>query len=88
MTLQQFADSLMSAEDRREAKMRERESFGQRVRAARQERGLKQADVAEAAGMSRVTLSKVENGEHDLAISFVRPLAAALGISTGELFSD
>ena len=31
---------------------------------------------------------KVENGEHDLAVSFVRPLAAALGVPTGDLFPD
>ncbi|USQ80100.1 helix-turn-helix domain-containing protein [Ornithinimicrobium faecis] len=80
--------SMSSTEERRELKRLERETFGHKVREVRRARGLKQADVAEAAGMSRVTLSKVENGEHDLAVSFVRPLAAALGVPTGVLFTD
>lgn len=73
--------------DRRELKRREREAFGRRVRELRLASGKLQAAVAAQAGMSRVTLSKVENGEHDLAVSFIRPLADALGVDAGELFA-
>lgn len=70
---------------RKAAKAAERARFGTRVRDLRTRAGLTQEHVAAQVPMSRVTLSKVEAGDHDLATSFVRPPSAALGVTPGDL---
>lgn len=62
-------------------------AFGQRVRQLRQEAGLSQAELAEASGIDRAALSKIETGKRDLGVSRVAQLAAALGIDPSRLFT-
>jgi len=50
--------------------------LGRRLREARLERNLSQAEVAENAGIGRVTLQRMEAGESPSLISFVRVLRA------------
>ena len=54
--------------------------IGQRVRAARKRRALRQIDLAESAELSVDTISKIENGLHDPHATTVRKLAAALRV--------
>ena len=54
--------------------------IGQRVRAARKRRALRQIDLAESAELSVDTISKIENGLHEPHATTVRKLAGALGV--------
>jgi transcriptional regulator with XRE-family HTH domain len=62
-------------------------TFGQRVRQLRREAGLTQDQLAEASGIDRAALSKIETGNRDIGVSKVFPLAAALGIGPDRLFA-
>ena len=61
-------------------------SIGQRLRAARQERGLSLAQVAKTAGLTRGFLSQVELGTASPSVSSLVKLVGALGIETTALF--
>lgn len=54
--------------------------FGKSVQAARLERGWSQDELAEKAGVSRPTVSRVELG-HEPSMRTARKLATALGLS-------
>lgn len=53
-------------------------AFGARVRAARKDRGMSQAELATASGMDRVTISRVERGLQDLGVVRLLAIAEAL----------
>ncbi len=55
-------------------------ALGLRIRAARKAEGLAAASVAEAAGMSRVTLTRIERGEPSVTIGAYVGVIAALGL--------
>ncbi len=55
------------------------ESLGERVRAARQRRGLTEALVAERAGMSRMTLRGIEKGRPGVTIGAYAAVLKVLG---------
>lgn len=59
--------------------------LGRRIRSLRNERGIYQADLAEKAGISRITLSRIENGRMDPGFRIVAKLARALGVSLADL---
>jgi transcriptional regulator with XRE-family HTH domain len=63
-------------------------NFGYRVMSWRRNRGWTQADLAARSNLTRPYLSKVEKGSADPALSVVRRLAAALGISIGQLTDE
>lgn len=50
------------------------EELGRRLRDARLERNLSQSEVAERAGVGRVTLQRMEAGESPSLVNFVRVL--------------
>jgi len=52
------------------------EELGRRLREARLERNSSQAEVAEDAGIGRVTLQRMEAGESPSLINFIRVLRA------------
>lgn len=54
-------------------------SLGDEIRAARQERQWSQQQLAEAAGVSRPTVARVEGGE-DVSTATLEKVAAALGL--------
>ena len=56
--------------------------LGQRIRARREQRGLKQADVANALQVSPQAVSKWERGENAPDILLLGSLATLLGVST------
>ncbi len=55
----------------------------------RKQRGLTQAELAEAAGISRVSVADIESGRRDdVKLSTIKALAAALQVDNYALFSD
>ena len=51
----------------------------------RTEKGLSQVDLAKMSGVSNAAISRVEAGLSDPALSTVRALTAALGVSIDEM---
>jgi transcriptional regulator with XRE-family HTH domain len=60
-------------------------AIGKRVRDARVSAGLTQAGLAEAAAISDETVSRIERGAYEPAVSTVVALADALGVSVDAL---
>jgi transcriptional regulator with XRE-family HTH domain len=58
-------------------------ALGQRLRAERKRLGVSAVTAAEAAGMSRVTLHRIERGEPSVTIGAYANAAAALGLALG-----
>jgi transcriptional regulator with XRE-family HTH domain len=57
--------------------------LGERLRAERKRLGVSAITAAEAAGMSRVTLHRIERGEPSVTMGAYANAAAALGLSLG-----
>lgn len=62
--------------------------FGAAVRQAREERGIAQGVIADAAGISLTYLSLVERGENTPTLTVVFRICDALGVSPSELLDD
>lgn len=60
-------------------------TFAAALRALRQDRGLTQEGLAHSAGVSMVTLARIETGVTDPRWTTIVELAAALDISMSEL---
>lgn len=65
----------------------DRETLGKRVQAARRSQGKTLAQVAEAAGISITTISRVERGQMALTYEKLSALAKALQLELSTLFS-
>lgn len=66
-----------------------RNKVGRKVNALRIQGGIKrQEDLANAAGLSLMTVSRLERGEHDPKLSTLEKLANALGVTVGDLLND
>ena len=63
-------------------------ALGSRVRAVRVELGLTQEDLADRAGIAAESVSRLESGRLNLSVVKLEGIAAALGVSVGELLSD
>jgi len=62
-------------------------ALANRVRAVRESRGLRQAEVARRAGLSRQALSAIESGRYVPNIAVALRLAQALGCAVEDLFA-
>jgi transcriptional regulator with XRE-family HTH domain len=62
-----------------------RHAFGAQLRQARRTAGLTQKQLAAAAAVDRVFLSKVERGESAPGLDWIGDVAAALGVSIADL---
>jgi transcriptional regulator with XRE-family HTH domain len=58
-------------------------ALGERLRAERKRLGVSAVTAAEAAGMSRVTLHRIERGEPSVTMGAYANAAAALGLALG-----
>ena len=65
-----------------------RKSFGERVKALRQDRSLSQEILAQKAGLYRTYVADVERGARNLSLQAISQLADALGVSIPDLFSN
>jgi transcriptional regulator with XRE-family HTH domain len=61
---------------------------GERLRAARRERGLSLGALAEAAGIGKGSLSEIENGARNPTLSTLYALAGTLGVPLATLLAD
>ncbi|HEY6789564.1 MAG TPA: helix-turn-helix domain-containing protein [Trebonia sp.] len=61
---------------------------GERLRAARRERGLSVGGLAGAAGVGKGSLSEIENGARNPTLSTLYSLASALGVPLATLLAD
>jgi transcriptional regulator with XRE-family HTH domain len=61
---------------------------GERLRAARRERGLSVGALAEAAGVGKGSLSEIENGIRNPTLSTLQSVAGALGVPLATLIAD
>jgi transcriptional regulator with XRE-family HTH domain len=55
--------------------------FGRRLKLLRTERGMSQQDLAEAAGMHRTFIGKLERGQTGMNVDRLDDLARALGLT-------
>jgi transcriptional regulator with XRE-family HTH domain len=63
-------------------------SVGLSVRRARQEHGLSQEALADAAGLDRAYLSGLERGKRNPTLASLAKIAAALGLPLHELVKE
>ena len=68
--------------------MRGRQTLGQRIRRLRNAAGLSQAALAREAGIGRVTLVRLEKGEHTPRYKTLCTIAKALGVDVSELLVE
>ena len=68
--------------------MRGRHTLGQRVRRLRNSAGLSQDALARAAGIGRVTLVRLEKGEHTPRYRTLSAVAKVLGVDVSELLVE
>src|ERR1700684_2057395 len=61
---------------------------GERLRAARRERGLSLGALAEAAGIGKGSLSEIENGARNPTLSTLYALAGTLGVPLATLLAE
>jgi len=60
-------------------------AFGKRVRELREARGWTQEQLAEAAGLTSVQVSRIENGANEPKLTTILRLVRALGVKAGRL---
>jgi transcriptional regulator with XRE-family HTH domain len=59
--------------------------FGERVRVLREEKGLSQEAMADAAGLHRTHISLIERGQRSVRLETVERLALALQVQPAEI---
>jgi XRE family transcriptional regulator, regulator of sulfur utilization len=59
--------------------------LGQRIRRLRKEKGWRQIDLAEQAGVHEVHISDIERGAREICLNNLVALAGGLGVSVSEL---
>jgi ribosome-binding protein aMBF1 (putative translation factor) len=65
-----------------------RRAFGLAIKLARTRRGWTQEQLGKAAGLDRGHISRIERGDLDAGITTQEKIAAALGLSLGELITQ
>jgi transcriptional regulator with XRE-family HTH domain len=58
-----------------------------RIRELRRDKDWSQQTLADMIGVSKVTISDLERGKMQLTLEYMRRIAAALGVTPGELLS-
>ena len=62
--------------------------LGDAVRAARKERGMSQEALADAAGIDRSHMGKIERGERNVTLLNVTRIAKAIGCKASDLLAS
>lgn len=66
--------------------MNRRKTMNEKMRAARKEKGLSQAELATIIGVSRQTVNMVESGDYNPTIALCLKICKALGQTLDQLF--
>ncbi|OLT55275.1 transcriptional regulator [Corynebacterium sp. CNJ-954] len=61
--------------------------FGTQIRRLRQQRGLSQEGLANAAGLHRTYIGSVERGERNISLVNILRLAGTLDVDAGDMLS-
>ena len=64
------------------------DTFGERLRTLRKKAGLNQTQLAEAVGVSLLTLFRWEKGERQPRLEEIKALAKALNVPENDLLND
>jgi transcriptional regulator with XRE-family HTH domain len=64
------------------------ERFGERLRELRKDRGWRQLDLAEQAGISENYVSELELGQKEVCLRTIDVLSRALGVGLGDIMKD
>jgi transcriptional regulator with XRE-family HTH domain len=78
----------MQGVTRRSDREKEAVLFGAAVRRAREQRGIAQSVIADAAGISLTYLSLLERGENTPTLTVVFRICDALGIAPSDLLDE
>jgi transcriptional regulator with XRE-family HTH domain len=62
--------------------------FGRRIQRERKKRNLKQIDLSVATGMTRSTISQIENGRQEVGLRTIEKLAKGIDIPMISLFRN
>lgn len=62
------------------------QSFGLKIKALRQEKGLSQEKLAELADFHRTYINLVESGKRNISLKNIKKLSKALGVGLDDLF--
>jgi DNA-binding XRE family transcriptional regulator len=90
-TAQALPPACRVARGKREYSQREveyQQQLGQRIKALRQAAGLIQDDFADAAGLERSYIPKLEAGQYDPRLSTLTRVARALKMDVSDLLAD
>jgi DNA-binding Xre family transcriptional regulator len=71
-----------------EAAEEQARQIGLRIRELRELRGLSSNELAERAGITPQSLSRIEHGHHDVVFRTLRRILAAMGCSLRDLATD
>lgn len=71
----------------REVRTVRRRAVGRAIATARTERGLTQTELAEAAGISRSSIARLEAGDHGASVDVLFNIAVALGTKPSALLA-
>lgn len=63
-------------------------SLGERIRDLRKERGWRQLDLSEHAGISENYVSDLEIGKKEIGLRTLQAVALAFGLKTSDLLKD
>ena len=83
-----YCDAILSPGNVEAIAMRGRHTLGRRIRRLRNSAGLSQVALAGAAGIGRVTLVRLEKGEHTPRYRTLEGIARALGVDVSELLVE
>lgn len=82
-----YCDPQFQEREREQARQGQAQ-LGERIRKLRKQAGLTQKELAERSGIGRVTLSRLERGDHSPRYGTLVALAEALGVSVTDLLVD
>lgn len=63
-------------------------SVGNRIKTLREQRDMKQKDLAALVGVHQTRISQCETGERGISLELAVKIASALGVSVDDLISD
>lgn len=84
LTIRLLTDSEFAAYNAQMAEEQARD-IGQRLKEIRQSKGLSSKEVAERAGITAQSLSRIENGHHDVVFTTLSRILAAMGATLTDL---